>query len=337
MDSSQWRSYFRDRGIPKELASSYINYTKSLQKRNYPVIFEFEHLSLLLGINIEPLARMVSSPNSFYRKFSIPKRSGGKRDIFAPHESLLLVQRWILVNILNRVELHVAAHGFRSGRSIKSNALAHVNSKCLLKLDLKDFFPSIPISWVINVFKEIGYAPNVAYYLASLCCYNGFLAQGAATSPALSNIILKSFDHRLTRLAEKCHLIYTRYADDLTFSGENIHTSFSKTVENIVSEYGLKLNIEKTRLKIDHGSRVVTGVSIENGRLSVPSKFKRDLKNEIFFIEKFGLLSHLSNKKISNPNYLHTLLGRISYWLHIEPDNKNAQSARKLIIDAMKV
>ncbi|MBQ5964296.1 reverse transcriptase domain-containing protein [Massilia sp. ZL223] len=337
MESTQWRSYFRDRGIPNELTKSYVSYAGSLQKKNLPVIFEFEHLSLLLGLNIEPLARMIASPSSFYREFAIPKRSGGKRNICAPHESLLLAQRWILKNILEKSEVHVAAQGFLPGRSIKSNALIHLNSKNLLKMDLRDFFPSIPMSWVINVFKDCGYAPNVAYYLASLCCHSEALAQGAATSPALSNIILKSFDKRLTRLANKCGLKYSRYADDLTFSGETIHHSFSGAVEKITAEYGLAVNKEKTRLKIGHGARVVTGISIQGGRLAVPSKFKRELQNEVFFIRKFGLLSHLSNRKISNPNYLNSLLGRVSFWLHIEPENEKAQLARKLIMDTMKI
>lgn len=336
MNSSSLRSYYLDRGIPENIAEIYLQYSASLLSKKLPVIFEFEHLSLLLGLSLDTLASMISSSTSFYREFTIPKRSGGKREISAPYESLLFAQRWILKNILDSVKIHEFAHGFCRNRSIKSNASVHLNSNHLLKMDLKDFFPSIKISWVINVFLELGYAPNVAYFLASLCCRDGVLAQGAATSPALSNIILRSFDNRLSRLAKRCDLQYSRYADDLTFSGKKIHFKLIILVEKIVFMYGLNVNHEKTRLKHDHGSRIVTGVAINNGHLSVPGKFKRALKNEIYFIRRFGLLSHMSNQKIHRPNYLQSLLGKIGFWLHIEPTNEYALSARELIIRSIK-
>ncbi|ABR91636.1 RNA-directed DNA polymerase [Janthinobacterium sp. Marseille] len=332
MKTNEWRAYFEDRGVSTARIDKYVSYIECLSKKNQPVIFELDHLSSLLGIQIEYLSKMIASSHSFYRKFSIPKRSGGKREILAPYESLLTCQQWILKNILKNIPLHSAAHGFRSGKSIKTNALAHINGKALLKMDLKDFFPSIPLSWIIKTFQDIGYAPNVAYYLASLCCYDEKLAQGAATSPALSNIVLTSLDKRLDRLAKKCSITYTRYADDLTFSGEHIHSSFSKLVTKIVDEYGLVVNTDKTRLKVKNGTRIVTGIGILNGRLSIPREYKRELKNEIFFIRKFGFVSHLSNKKISNPNYINSLLGKISFWLYIEPDNQLAIDSHKLVL-----
>lgn len=335
MNPSEWRSFFHDRGVSADLASSYLAYIKPLFKNNQPIIFEFEHLSLLLGINSEYLARMVASSEKFYREFYILKRNGSKRRILAPYQSMLLAQRWILQNVLANIEIHPAAHGFCRNRSIKTNAEPHIGSKTLLKMDLEDFFPSISMSWIINVFSDAGYSPNVSYYLASLCCHKGVLAQGAATSPALSNIVLRSLDKRLERLATKCSLKYTRYADDMTFSGEKIHSSFSWLVAKIIGQYGLAVNEEKTRLKVEGGARIVTGISIGKERLSIPNKYKRALKNEIFFIKKFGLLSHMSNKKIRNPNYIQTLLGRISFWLYVEPDDQYALSARKLLFEAM--
>jgi RNA-directed DNA polymerase len=336
MDSLALRSYYLDRGIPENVVEVYSEYSARLLSKKLPVIFEFEHLSLLLGLNLNTLASMISAPVSFYREFTISKRNGGKRQIFAPYESLLLAQRWILKNILDNIKIHECAHGFCKNRSIKSNASVHLNSNHLLKMDLKNFFPSIKISWVINVFLELGYSPNVAFYLASLCCKDGVLSQGAATSPALSNIILRSLDNRLTRLAKRCNLEYTRYADDLTFSGKKIHFKLIILVEKIVFMYGLNINHEKTRLKHEHGSRIITGIAINNGRLSVPGKFKRALKNEIYFIRRFGLLSHMSNQKIHRPNYLQSLLGKIGFWLYIEPTNEYAISARELIIKSIK-
>ncbi|OQS09738.1 RNA-dependent DNA polymerase [Chromobacterium violaceum] len=336
MNISEWRSYFLDRGIKEDLLGIYLSYIRKLNKFKVPVIFELDHLSSLLGINVKFLTRMISSPEDFYRNFLIPKRSGGKREISAPHQSILYCQRWILVNILTHIPIHYSAHGFCAGKSIKSNAQIHLNSKSLLKMDLKDFFPSIPKSWIINIFSDLGYAPNVSYYLASLCCYNDHLAQGAATSPALSNIVLRGLDNRLQSLADKCGLRYSRYADDLTFSGDKISVNFPELVEGIIHNYGLTVNKDKTRLKAKFGSRIVTGVSISGGSLSVPREYKRNLKNEIFFIRKFGILSHVSKKKIKNPNYIYSLLGKLAFWSYIEPENEYPIEAKKFLVELIK-
>lgn len=331
MRIADWQKYFEDRGLDPDLLRVYLNYCRTLIKNKKPVIFEFEHLSLLLGINVETLARMVAHSEIFYRSFQISKRSGGKRDIFSPYRSLLSCQRWILKNILETVPLHDACHGFRKFHSIRTNAAQHLDSKVLLKMDLKDFFPSIKKPWVIQIFLEMGYAHNVAYYLASLCCYGDELAQGAATSPMIANIVCRSLDRRLNNLAKKYKISYTRYADDLTFSAEYIHYSFSDIVSKIVKDYGLYVNDKKTRLKVKAGARIVTGVSIENGVLSVPNKYKRSIKNEIFFIRKYGLLSHMSQLRISDPSYIYSLLGRVAYWLQIEPDNAKALEMKRFL------
>ncbi|MHC0507252.1 reverse transcriptase domain-containing protein [Achromobacter aegrifaciens] len=331
MKITDWRAYFQDRGVEDRVVDAYLPYIATLNKNKKPVVFEFEHLSRLLGVKMDVLARMVAAPESFYRKFSIPKRSGGKRYIVAPHRSLLACQRWIASQVLDTVTLHDAAHGFRKGRSIKTNAICHLGKSALLKMDLRDFFPSIKKSWVVNLFREMGYASNVAYYFASLCCYENELAQGAATSPMIANIVSAGLDRRLTRLSAKFGIVYTRYADDLTFSGDYIHHSFSGWVARIVADYGLSVNEEKTRLKLKAGSRIVTGISIERGVLAVPGEFKRRIKNEFFFIQKYGLLSHMSQLRISDPKYLYSLIGRVSYWLQIEPENKKAMEIKRVL------
>lgn len=336
MKISDWQEYFEDRGLENDLAKIYIEYASPLLKKKLPVIFEFDHLSIILGINREHLSRMVARPESFYREFYIPKRSGDKRLIRAPYESLLLCQRWILSNILYKINVHQNAHGFIPGASIKSNAAPHVESNMLLKMDLKDFFPSIPRAWVLKLFLDFGYAKNVAYYLSSLCCFDDSLAQGAATSPALSNIVLRSLDNRLTKLSDRAGLSYTRYADDMTFSGDFIHSGFSGIVGNIISEYGLSVNNKKTRLKTQYGARIITGVSIANNAIGAPREFKRKIKNEIHFIEKFGILSHMSHKRISNPNYLRSLLGRISFWVYLEPECRGALNAKMYVSRLIK-
>jgi len=322
ISTRQWKNFFKDRGVSEDIFNSYLPYIKLLNKNNVPVIFEFSHLSKLLGINKCELSQMVNSTGSYYRSFFIPKRKGGKRHITAPYPSLLHCQRWIYKHILLAQKVHNSAHGFIPERSIITNAINHLSKRCLLKIDLKDFFPSITINWVINLFRKLGYAKNVSFYLASLCCYEGVLSQGAATSPYLTNILLLNLDERLYKLSLSYNLNYTRYADDICFSGSYIPHKYISIVTEIIEDYGLEVNTKKTTLHTKPGQRIVTGLSVSGNKLKLPRKTKREIRKELFFINKYGYLSHVSKKKIANPFYLDSLKGKLIFWKQIEPDNQ---------------
>lgn len=239
----------------------------------------------------------------------------------------MLCQQWIYKNILLSQDIHSCAHGFAPSKSIVSNAEPHLNKTALLKMDLRDFFPSIPIEWVINFFSGLGYANNVSYYLASLCCLDNSLSQGSATSPYLSNILLVSLDNRLDKISKTYQLAYTRYADDLTFSGNYIPHAFIHIIENIIESYGLQTNTSKTRLQIKPGQKIVTGISISGSKVSLPRSTKREIKKEFHFIKKYGLLSHISKMKIKDPFYLDVIQGKLSFWLQVEPTDRFALNA----------
>lgn len=332
----EWKSYFVQRGITSEdTLSSYLKYIENLNNKKLPVIFDFEHLSLLLGLNKGYVASVISSPTHFWRSFKIRKRSGGFREICAPYPALLYIQRWIYSNILIKIKVSPYCHGFRIGRSIVSNAKWHVNKKEILKIDLSDFFPSITINRVIAVFKELGYNHQVSFYLASLCCLDGKLPQGAPTSPCLSNLILRPLDYRIVKFAKKIGLNYTRYADDLTFSGDEIRVSYINTISRIIEDEGFLVNKDKTRLYKRTGKRIVTGICVTD-RLSIPRDYKRKIKQEIYYIKKYGLLDHLSRIKSKKRHYCATLLGKICYWLQVEPKNTEALEAKNYLLALMR-
>lgn len=320
-----WRKYFLSRGISPDYVQAYLSYIEKLSSTSSPVIFEFEHLSKLIGVEYDALRSMVNSPSSYYRVFNIKKRAGGLREIHAPYPSLLMCQDWIYRNILLSKPVHAAAHGFVPGRSIFSNASKHLGKKCLLKMDVKNFFPSIKINWVINYFQTIGYADNVSFYLASLCCSDGALVQGSSASPYISNLLLYGLDARLSKLAKSYGVEYTRYADDLTFSGDYIPHFFIGFVTEIVADYGLSVNEGKTRLKIGDGQKIVTGLSVAGEKLKIPREHKRRMKQELHFIRKYGYLSHMAKQKRRDPFALESLLGRFSFWLQAEPDSSDAR------------
>ena len=318
---SEWSEYYTNIGIPKDLRTSYMVYIRKLNRNGMPVIFEFIHLAKLLGRTNQYLSSAINSPINHYRTFNIPKRNGDKREILAPYPALIECQRWINKHILKNIGTAKYCHGFTKNRSIVTNATPHLNQKCLLHMDLKDFFTSIHKKQVIKVFRTAGYPPNVSYFLASLCCVDDYLPQGAATSPALSNIVAFGLDVRLTALAKKYEFKYTRYADDLTISGNYIPHAFIEIVEKIIIGQGFLPKNEKTYLSTTGSKRIVTGLSVSSDKLKIPTKYKRKLRQEVFYVVNHGLIVHMKRKKIRNPYYLSSIHGKLLFWKSIEPDN----------------
>lgn len=259
-----------------------------------------------------------------YRYFKLRKRSGGYRTISAPEGKLLTIQQFIYYRILQPVPGHPAATGFRQGLSIVDNVRPHLGKKQILKTDLHDFFDSIHQHRVTRAFREIGYPANVSEILAQLCCLEKRLPQGAPTSPALSNIIAFHMDDRLVALAKKCNLTYTRYADDLTFSGDFIpEEDFLSKLNTIVLREGFALNVKKTRFIGESRRKIVTGVSISSGvKMTIPKVKKREIRKNVYFVLTKGLSEHQRAIGSKDPAYLKRLLGQLSYWLSVEPNNQ---------------
>lgn len=179
--------------------------------------------------DLRKLLRAGSGPGSPYVSFTIPKASGEPRTITAPRLTLRRVQRQILDELLSKLPTHTAAHGFVKKRSVVTNAKPHESSQLVVKLDLKDFFPTISYHRVRGLLCRYGFSPEVADTLAGLTTHRavlsdgyvvwpGVLPQGAPTSPVLANLICRRLDSRLSGLAKRMGARYTRYADDLTFS-----------------------------------------------------------------------------------------------------------------------
>jgi RNA-directed DNA polymerase len=153
-----------------------------------------------------------------YREFFVPKRSGGKRRLCAPQPRLKGLQRQVLHRLLRRLRVHTAATGFQPGQSIVTHARRHVGQAVVVRLDVKDFFPSTSAERVHEYFRNIGWNRPAARLLVRLCTHQGGLPQGAPTSPRLSNLLNYRLDARLTAMARKFETTYSRYADDITLS-----------------------------------------------------------------------------------------------------------------------
>ncbi|MFC1956108.1 retron St85 family RNA-directed DNA polymerase [Chloroflexota bacterium] len=324
---NNWIKYLKDTGIKKTIVSKYARYITRIIDHEYPVIFEFNHLAALLGRTNEYLASVVNSPENHYRIYNIPKRSGGYREISAPYPALLECQQWINKYILSKIKVHEKANGFVHGKSIITNAEKHLGKKCLLKIDLENYFPSIGIEKVINIFMECGYPHNVSFYLARICCLDERLPQGAATSPSLSNIISYGLDSRLNGLAKKFGIAYTRYADDLTFSGDRISIKTLEIIKGIIEGQGFKVNERKTHLCRSKGKRIVTGISVADDKLRIPRPYRRKLRQELYYILNYGYISHAKHKEIGEPFHLDSLYGKLNFWKLVEPNNQYVHQA----------
>lgn len=318
-------------GLSKAQITACLEYAFNLHSKNVPIIYEQRHLSLLVGYKESYLRRVSNDPRKFYRTFSIPKKSGGKRIISEPLPSLKEIQQWVLREILYTQRFNPFAKAFIPNRSIRQNARFHVGQKIVLTIDITNFFGSIPYRDILNLFRHLGYSVSVSTILSKLCCLNGVLPQGAPTSPALSNLILNDFDKRISSFSISKQIRYTRYADDMTFSGDFDPGMVIKFVRNVLSDHNLRINSRKIQLRRPHQRQEVTGVVV-NVKLQAPRALRRKLRQSVYYIEKFGFSSHLDWTKNSRANHIQHLIGVANFIIFINPEDKEALNLKNILI-----
>jgi RNA-directed DNA polymerase len=324
-----------------------IDYDSKLRNNNLPVIYSLPHLCLVAGVNIKNISKICKSNRiSEYKRFKLRKKRRGFRVIQTPTDELKYLQKWILINILEKVPSHSSCKGFDKTMSIKQNAEVHLNKESILKIDLLRFYDSINEKRVYGVFKQIGYHPNLAVSLSKICTIvpdeqflksfkkkelelkniiiqksEGLLPQGAPSSPKISNLISISLDNRLSKLALKNELAYSRYADDITFSGNiEVLKKVKATIYRIVKDENLFINYSKTKLFIKGNPFFVTGLSVNNDHVTIPKKRKIDIEHHLFHCIKNGVEAHISKCEIKNKNFKDWLLGNISFVFSVEKE-----------------
>ena len=269
-----------------------------------------------------------------YISFAIPKATGGYRVLYTPKPRLKRAQRWVLAHILSKVPLSPAAHGFVPGRSIHTNAAEHAGQDIVITADLEHFFPSITYRRVRGIFQAIGYGEEVAIALAMLCTVrpaeqvrqflggqrHRMLPQGAPTSPALANLACRRLDARLGGLARTFGCAHTRYADDLTFSGDEAFERslkrFIPLLRRIVEEEGFGLNRRKLHFARSGARQKVTGLVV-NERPSVPRSYRRELRAILHNARKTGLEAQ---NLTGHPHFAQVLRGRIEFVRSTHPE-----------------
>ena len=308
--------------ISEEEKSLLEEYNQRLTENGVPIIYNLRHLRQLLSIRKSAQERLFGEKRSeSYRTFRIPKKSGGVRIIEAPSDELKMIQLWIKENILDKFKPSQYAKGFKKGTSIYDNALPHVGKELVINIDLKDFFPSITYGEIYRIFKYIGYTDGVSKLLTKLCTNSkNVLPQGSPASPALSNLVSLRLDKRLSRLAETIGADYTRYADDITFSGKHGISKYVDLIRRIITQEGYEVNEDKLRLQYSYQRQEVTGLVV-NTKVSVPEKLISELENAIYYCAKYGVINHMTRMKINKGFYKEHLYG-IAYFIKMVDKEK---------------
>lgn len=331
---------FLGRGVSGGLADRRANIER-LQAQGLPLLATPADVAKALGLEISRLRWLAfhseASSVTHYVRFQVPKKSGGSRELAAPHRDMARCQDWIRLNILDKVRLHDAAHGFVTGRNTVTNATPHLRRAVVVNADLKDFFPSITFPRVKGVFQQLGYSPAAATILALLCTecprtrvtFEGRelwvavgrrgLPQGASTSPALSNLVARGLDSRIAGMARKHGWTYTRYADDLTFSADGesvakIGWLLART-RHIVAEESFTVNEKKTRVQRPNTQQSVTGVVV-NQHPNVPRDVVRRLRAILHRAKTEGLAAQ---NRENHPYFESWVVGMIAYVHMVNP------------------
>lgn len=282
-------------------------------------------LSSLLFLKKEDISLLYMISNHIYDNYRIiklKKRNGKVRVITAPKYHLKRIQRILLEHVLMGRTISSYAMAYRKGYSLKDNAKIHVGKHILLKLDIKDFFDNISFMDVYRTcFSD--FPKSIGMLFTYLVCYDEHLPQGAVTSPMISNLILKDFDEEVGHFCELRNISYTRYSDDLTFSGDFKVREVISFVSKLLKKQGLELNYQKIHVVRHHQRQLVTGVLVNN-KVSIPNFYKKNIRQEMYYIRKYGVTSHLEyyHQDMNEHVYLKSLLGKMNYVLQVKPSLK---------------
>lgn len=341
----KWEENKKDKIVyAGEFVSAGLNDSQSnverLNQNELPVVHNALDLAARLALPLRVLRWLTFHRRGtavvHYHRYSIAKVTGGVRNISAPKPALAHCQRWILDNILAKLPVDECVHGFCPNRSIRSNAVNHVGKPIVINMDIQDFFPTITFRRVKGLFHKLGYSEQIATLLSLLTTEpprvgvevdgkvsyvalgERVLPQGACTSPAITNFLCCRMDRRLAGLARKHGFAYTRYADDLTFSGEQEARigRLLRSVRSILGVEGFAEHPSKTKVMRRSQRQEVTGV-IVNDRPTISRREVRQLRAVLHNIAKNGWESQ---NRDNHPDFVNHVRGRVEFIAMIDPE-----------------
>lgn len=285
---------------------------------------------LIQNISNRELYYLANNTGKLYKLVTIPKKNGGTREVYAPKDNLKWCQHYIAENYLGDYPVSKYATAYQKNKSILDNANVHCGKKYILKLDIEDFFGSIGFDKVYSVFYRY-YPADVSKLFAEICTFRDFLVQGSPASPVISNIVMYNFDMIIGKWCDERGISYTRYCDDLTFSSdEKLYVVYHKT-KSLLLKYGFYLNNKKTHFVSNYHQQNVTGIVV-NEKPQVSSSYRRKLRQEIYYCNKYGIESHINKIGLDYTvdEYKMLINGKINYVLSINPNDIEFQKCKGL-------
>lgn len=280
-----------------------------------------DKIALDLKLDKSYISRIVSRSTFYYKDFTIPKRNGGERRVSQPSPELKTLQYWVLNNILNKIPVSKAAYAYKKGDSIKKHAQLHSKSQFVFHADISDFFLSIHSSHLNGIlrahqkiFDDLGLdLENSILEISKICFRRDVLCIGAVSSPAISNIIMYSFDSIVLDFCETNNYLYSRYADDIYVSSNRyIDKNIISFLRTELELKGFNINYKKTKFYSPKYRRKITGIILtENSRISIGTDRREKIKKLIY------------NKLIHNKGNPDEILGYLSFLKDIEPNTYN--------------
>jgi len=350
--------YFRD--DDDEMPADKDARTARAREHDLLALDSVDALAKALGVTAPVLRWMCFhrdvDPSSHYHFWTIPKRDGTRRTITAPKRELKAVQRWLLRNVFEKLPVHHAAHGFLAARSIATNARVHAGADVIVKVDVKDFFPTITWKRVKGLLRRAGLPESVATLIALLVTespreivqFRGktlYVAkgpracpQGAPTSPAITNAICLRMDKRLVGLARAMGFSYTRYADDLTFSWKKKRGRADAPVgallhgaRQILEAEGFRVHQKKTTVMRKGGTQRVTGLVVNEAGDGVPvARVPRDVVRRL----RAAIFNREKNRPVKEGETLAQLKGMAAFVFMADEKRGRAFLARIAALEA---
>lgn len=280
----------------------------SLVEQRLPPAVSIRVLAILFGFSPKFVSSMVSRSERYYRIFRIPK-GRGQRIIQAPKVALKAIQKWISFHLEEAIVFDDCVHGFVRGRSAMSAASVHCGARWVYTLDLQNFFQTTSKLKVKNALLAIGYQDHGAEIISKLCSYNGFLAQGSPASPVLSNLVFRDEDRAIKAIADSHYIKYTRYADDLVFSGDdNFPEAIKDSIKAILAANGWRVAEEKEHFSELPKRLKVHGFLVHHNQIRLTKGYRRKIRTYK------NLLAHgqIENEDIAK------IKGHISYATSVE-------------------
>ena len=302
-------------------------------------------------LSYEMLRNTTNSVNHFWRDYRhsralaeerdqhyspayLQKNTSGTRTLNVPDWEIARHQHFMLREIFDHIPVSPCAFAYRKGHSIKECAALHVKQHTLIHMDIKDFFSSITEADVFRAIeRETGYSKQLVNFMSKLCCHNGVLPQGACTSPVLSNICFRPCDDDLLCYTAQHNLVYTRYSDDLFFSGriDDIKGTLDE-LTLILNRYGFQPNREKTKVLHQNSSQRIVGLVV-NEKIQVSRDYRRALRQELYYLYKYRENSTGAQGESLFLSYLYRLQGKVAFVLTIDPDNDEFRNERNRLLE----